>query len=96
MNKKDFIKTFTFTFTFTLIMTFLIIAILSPSTVYSNEPINFSKVVVRSGDSLWTIASNNNSANKDIRELIYQIRMLNDIGSSPIKPGDILKVPVFD
>jgi len=79
VNKKKFIKMIT-----------LIIGIVSISLIcFSN--ISFSKgeiktktIYVSSGDTLWSIAEEeqeNNSyyEDKDIRDIVYQIKKLNDI-----------------
>jgi LysM repeat protein len=50
--------------------------------------------VVRSGDSLWTIAAEIADAGDDVRGLISEIRHLNDLDSSLIIPGQELLVPV--
>ncbi|MDJ0953526.1 MAG: LysM peptidoglycan-binding domain-containing protein [Acidimicrobiia bacterium] len=48
---------------------------------------------VRSGDTLWTIAEETSSGG-DIRDIIAEIRDLNDLESSLIVPGQTLVVPV--
>ncbi len=52
--------------------------------------------VVRSGDSLWAIAAEVTPAGADVRATVETIRALNDIDSSLIVPGQVLKVPVVD
>jgi hypothetical protein len=49
-------------------------------------------VKVKSGDSLWKIASANNE-NKDIREYIYNIKEINQLDSDVIYAGQVLLLP---
>ncbi len=51
----------------------------------------YEVVKVKSGDSLWEIASIYN--NKDIREYIYDIKELNRLESDIIYTGQILLLP---
>jgi LysM repeat protein len=49
---------------------------------------------VRSGDTLWSIAEQVAPADADVRAVIAQIRSLNELDSSLIRPGQSLLVPV--
>jgi nucleoid-associated protein YgaU len=51
--------------------------------------------VVRSGDTLWDIAEERTSVGEDVRGTITSIRLLNDLDSSMIMPGEILMVPAL-
>lgn len=51
-------------------------------------------VVVKSGESVWTIAKNNNPNNMDIRKLVYKIMDENDISDGIIYAGQELSIPV--
>ena len=51
------------------------------------------EVVVREGDTLWDLAINFGSSNKDVRKVIYQIEKRNRLKSSNIFPGQILIIP---
>lgn len=54
------------------------------------------EVRVRSGDTLWGIASAHTPAGGDVRETIADIRAINALSDSLIHPGDRLTIPVFD
>ena len=55
----------------------------------------FQTVLVRQGDTVWTIASNFVSPKEDIRTLITIIKNTNALGNNvEIHPGQILKIPV--
>lgn len=51
------------------------------------------KVVVHSGDSLWSIASEYKSAQTDTRDYIAEIRSENQLATSEIQAGDVLVIP---
>lgn len=51
-------------------------------------------VVVRSGDTLWDIASEYTESNKDVRETIYNIKKTNNMDSAMLFPGQELLIPV--
>lgn len=55
--------------------------------------VSTAEVVVRPGDTLWTIAREYGPANRDIREVVDWIRVRNELGSRPIRPGEVLVVP---
>ncbi len=58
------------------------------------EEVTYPTVTVQAGDTLWRIASRSESAeNRDVRAIIYDIRELNGLTSSDIKPGQVLKLP---
>jgi nucleoid-associated protein YgaU len=48
-------------------------------------------VVVRAGDTLWTIAER--SYVGDPREGVWRLRERNDLDSATIRPGQVLAVP---
>ncbi len=48
---------------------------------------------VRSGDTLWNIAAEV-VVDGDIRDVVAQIRHINDLDSSLIQPGQVLELPV--
>ncbi|WP_282925876.1 cell division suppressor protein YneA [Helcococcus kunzii] len=51
-------------------------------------------ITVDYGDTLWDIAKNVDS-DRDLREIIYEIKELNNIDESDIFPGDQIKVPTY-
>ncbi|OPL08407.1 MAG: hypothetical protein AVO33_10650 [delta proteobacterium ML8_F1] len=46
--------------------------------------------VVR-GDTVWDIARSHTQ--KDVRDLVYEISVVNNLKNFVIKPGDILRIP---
>jgi hypothetical protein len=65
---------------------------LSPNSTNATK-LSYSKITVCSGDTLWTIASQNNSNNDDIREVVYNIKQINKLDSAIITPGQELLIP---
>lgn len=53
----------------------------------------YKVVVVTSGDSLWSIASEHNDLG-DVRKKISEIRNFNKLSSSDIYVSQVLKIPV--
>jgi LysM domain-containing protein len=60
----------------------------APSAVYHN----LTAVIVRPGESLWTIAAQA-EPNADPRSVIQEIIDLNALGATSIQPGQRLWVP---
>lgn len=50
---------------------------------------------VRSGDTLWTIADEI-SDGYDLREVIYEIKKINDLKGDTIYPRDVLVLPKIE
>lgn len=49
---------------------------------------------VVSGDTLWDIAAEHVSPGDDVRVLIDDIKRSNDLASSVIVPGQVLRIPI--
>jgi len=58
----------------------------------STAPTAAATVVVRSGDTLWSIAASH-YADGDIRDEVAQILAANQLGSAIIRPGETLILP---
>ena len=48
---------------------------------------------VRSGDTLWTIASGEYGGGADLRKAVYAIQEANDLSGSGVQPGDGITLP---
>ena len=48
------------------------------------------------GDTLWDIAGEHVAQGDDVRNLIEDIKRINDLDSSVIVPGQVLQVPLSD
>ena len=60
------------------------------------EPIvEYQTITIRGGDTLWSIASAFSDSSQDVRELVREIRALNDVDPGSIYPGQKIKVPIL-
>ncbi len=78
---------------FLLVVLFSLISIFSLSAnalTVDNE----KTIIVKQGETLWSIAEGNFDYNKeDIREYIFNIKVLNNLKDSNINSGQQLKLP---
>ena len=51
-------------------------------------------VVVRNGDTVWSIAGENNPNNKDLRDLVHEIIKENNLHDGTIYAGQELTIPI--
>jgi len=63
-------------------------------TAHAEEKVIYKNVVVKSGDTIWGIASDYADPSKDIRKFIKEICEVNDIKPGNIYPGQVIVVPV--
>ncbi|WP_298705162.1 LysM peptidoglycan-binding domain-containing protein [uncultured Veillonella sp.] len=57
---------------------------------------NVKIVTVKSGDTLWDIASANSTNDIDVREMIHAMKELNQLDESvTLEPGSTLKIPTI-
>lgn len=54
------------------------------------EPI---EVVINEGDTLWQIAQKYYGESRDIRAVIEEIKVYNELNDATIRPGDTLLLP---
>lgn len=57
--------------------------------------ISYEEIVVKNGDTIWEISMRYTPKDKDIRKTVYEIKKVNNINNSIIKPGQIIKVPIL-
>lgn len=82
-----------FMFISILFISILVFASMATLNAYSKDIPQFDYISVKEGDTLWSIASDY-AANKEIREVIYEISRANNIQNASIYPGDIIKIPL--
>ncbi len=68
------------------------------STALSYENIAYNEIYVSSGDTLWNIAKyeqehNNYYKGKDVREIIYDIKKINNLSSSQLNVNQKILIP---
>ena len=67
---------------------------LSAMHLYAATPQHYATVVVRSGDTLWSIASAHTGSNADVQDTIDRISEVNHLGTAGLTPGQRLRVPM--
>lgn len=90
MHKTNIVKVIIGIAVLSLIMLFFINTFEAKGSIGNIEP---RTVVVQKGDTLWSIVKTNCSNFGDIREVIYEIRDLNDLETANIFPGQKIKIP---
>ena len=93
VNVKRFIISTTILF---LIILFGGSAVLN--STYSCTKIDYKTIYVTQGDTLWDIASQEQKTNsyykdKDVRDIIYDIKNINNLKVSNLEIGQELKIP---
>ncbi|MGM0420386.1 MAG: cell division suppressor protein YneA [Bacillota bacterium] len=87
LKKKSFV------FAAVLVISLICIFLLVPTTS-SGDNTYYREVVVRSGDTLWSIARDIYGYDTDIRKVIFEIVEINEMNNTDIKPGDRIEVPI--
>jgi LysM repeat protein len=67
---------------------------LSGMHLYAATPQHYATVVVRPGDTLWSIASAHTGSSNDVQDTIDQISEVNHLSGANIAPGQRLRVPI--
>ena len=67
---------------------------------FSSQEITYKTVAVTAGDTLWNIAEseqkhNNYYKNNDIRDIILDIKNINNLGNSSLEVAQILEIPTY-
>lgn len=95
INKRKFIRSTS------IIIGLIILLILMLSNIsFSHTEIKYKEIAVSSGDTLWNIAKyeqNNNLyfEDKDVRDIVAEIKLLNNLKTSNLNIGDKLSIPTI-
>ena len=95
INKRKFIRSTSITIG---LIIFLILLLSNIS--FSHTEIIYKEIAVSSGDTLWSIAQyekNNNIyfQNREIRDIIDEVKYINKLDSSNLNIGDMLTIPTL-
>lgn len=99
MKKKYRIKS-RIRFTMFLTVAILIIISITGTAIGANnaesltKPV-YSEIIIQSGDTLWNLAQEFGPDGKDIREVVHEICIINDISAGSIYPGQIILIPAY-
>ena len=92
INLKKFIRALVLIIGITILITFL-----ATKSIYSYEKLKTKTIYTNKGDTLWNIALDEKENNKyykdkNIREIVYDIKQINNMQDSIILPGETLKI----
>ncbi len=93
VNRKRFILSMT-------LVIGAVLCIISHSVTLSKTPEKYSTILVSSGDTLWSIAeeeknSNPYYENKDIRYIVNDIKLINNLENSNLTNNQQLNIPTI-
>ena len=90
-------------FRFTVFLVIMILCIFTAistllgfNTANSASMTQYNQVQVESGDTIWNIAKEYAPANKDVRQVVYDICDLNDMSADELTAGESIIVPVYN
>lgn len=64
------------------------------SRVYTSSPEHFSTIVVKPGDTVWTLVAKRAEPGTDINQAAYEVLLANHLEpGSQLHPGQALRVP---
>ena len=93
VNFKKFVRSICF-----ILLVIFILSLIFAKSSLSHKEIEYTKFYVEKGDTLWTIASylksnNNYYKDKDVRDIILEIRRINNLESCNIYVNQELLIP---
>jgi predicted Zn-dependent protease len=62
--------------------------------LYAASPQRYETVVVKPGDSLWTLVAARTPAGEDVQATIDRVSAENHLGSATLHPGQRIKIPM--
>ena len=87
-------KLFSALMIFTLIVFMMVQAATMTFSYIPESEREYKTVIVRSGDTLWSIA--NEYASGDVRDKIKDIKKFNNLRSDVLSVGDRIQVPIYE
>lgn len=60
---------------------------------HSKDVTTYTTVQVQAGDTLWNLAREYGSADKDVRQVIYDICKLNSVSAESLQVGQYITIP---
>lgn len=90
-DKKKFERFIFITMMLIILLTYLFVSLTS-SYIVEGKSVAYNSIVVKQGDTLWSIAEKIDSR-RDIRDIIYDIQKLNKMNNSNLHPGEKIFIP---
>jgi LysM repeat protein len=66
---------------------------LSATQLHAAQPVTYTTVTVKSGDSLWNLADERTAAGGDIQATVDAIIAVNHLDGAALTPGQHLRIP---
>ncbi len=77
-----------------ILLSFLITYISGSFMSEATTNVKTVSVTIKSGDTLWALASIYNYYDEDLREVVYRIKKHNDMESAELYAGETLEIPL--
>jgi LysM domain-containing protein len=62
--------------------------------IYTSSPTHYDKVVVRQGDTVWSLVARRARAGTDVAEATYEVASVNHLAAGKqLHPGQVLLIP---
>ena len=95
VNMKKFIRSLII-----VMLSILFLLFVGLSNTYSKGEVRYREQYIYEGDTLWSIAEeelkeNKYYENEDIRNIVNEIKNINDIDSGNLKVGQKIRIPTF-
>jgi len=95
VNMKKFIRSIVLIFILILLLSLIIV-----KSTLSHKEIKYKEFNISNGETLWSIASNEQKynsyyQNKDIRDIIYDLIKVNDLNNSQIYVDQKIIIPEY-
>lgn len=95
VDKRKFARSMSITITLVIFIILILV-----NTSFSHVETRYKEVAISSGDTLWNIAKSEQSnnlyfENKDIRDIVYEIKNLNNLDTSNLIIGEKIIVPTM-
>jgi len=83
----------------TIVALTIILTISITNTAFSTVEQKYKTITISSGDTLWNIAQNVkanslNYSDKEIREIVYDLKQINNLKQSNLHIGQSLQIPM--
>lgn len=94
VNKRKFIRSLV------VLGGLIILILLGMSNTYSKTEVAYKEDYILEGDTLWSVAeeqtqTNEYYKNKDIRDVVYEIKKLNNIENGNLDIGQKIVIPTI-
>ena len=76
------------------IIILVISIILFAISTQGRKPIEYRTIIIKKGDTLWSIVKTYQTNEVDPRKLINQIKRINNLENALLHPGQTIKVPI--